>query len=117
MAGKSAPLVAAAKQMKPATAPIFADSETAEAESSRAFSFAGLVRWFCIATVLYVLSIGPVAKLMFAGRLSERTVTRIYAPLLWLGQTEVGEKLVSPCIRWYGEKVWNWKALVVQPLK
>ena len=64
-----------------------------------------------VALVLYVLSIGPVAKLMLKGIVSQQMVMTVYAPIVWLAETKSGGKILEPFFDWYGEKVWGWKDL------
>jgi hypothetical protein len=58
--------------------------------------------------MLYVLSTGPVVSLMYQGKISEKTVDKIYAPVKWLSKTSPGRAVMEPFFRWYGEKLWGW---------
>jgi hypothetical protein len=64
--------------------------------------------WSGAALVLYVLSIGPVVRLMFEGTISEEVIEAVYAPITWLGETKLGHDLLEPFVEWYGEKLWGW---------
>jgi hypothetical protein len=65
--------------------------------------------WAGLALVLYILSIGPVVKLMIKRVIPEGVVTTVYAPMIWLGETKSGKKILDPFFNWYGEKIWRWK--------
>ena len=71
-------------------------------------SAGGFVLWIFISAVLYVLSTGPVVRLMGEGKISESTVDKIYAPLVWLSHTSIGAVVLEPFFHWYGEKLWGW---------
>ena len=64
--------------------------------------------WGGVALVLYVLSIGPVVRLMFEGTISEEVIEAVYAPITWLGETKLGHDLLESFVEWYGEKLWGW---------
>jgi hypothetical protein len=63
---------------------------------------------FVMVLILYVLSTGPVVRLMDYGRISEKTLDKIYAPIVWLDQTSAGRAALEPFFHWYGEKLWAW---------
>jgi len=65
--------------------------------------------WASLLAFVYVLSVGPVVKLEFAEKISKDTVEMIYAPLVWLCDTPVGDKLVRPGLIWYGKTIWRWE--------
>jgi hypothetical protein len=71
--------------------------------------------WMAVALVLYVLSTGPVVRLMFEGVISEQVVETVYAPFRWLEHTKVGQVLLELFIEWYGEKLWGWGIEIVLP--
>jgi hypothetical protein len=71
-------------------------------------SAGGPFLWFVMALVLYVLSTGPVVRLMDQRRISERTLDKIYAPIVWLEKTSSGRAVLEPFFHWYGEKLWGW---------
>ncbi len=69
-------------------------------------------RWaggIVLALVLYVLSTGPMLKLTFTvtGQLTYKTCQTIYAPLLWLGETDTGQVYIQPLLKWYWYEIWN----------
>ena len=72
-------------------------------------SAGGFVLWFFVSVVLYVLSTGPVVRLMFQGKISESTVDKVYAPIEWLSKTSLGAAVVDPFFLWYGDELWEWK--------
>ena len=71
-------------------------------------SAGGLFLWPLIVVMLYVLSTGPVVRLMDQGRVSEKVLDRIHAPIVWLSKTSIGSVILEPFFRWYGEKLWGW---------
>jgi hypothetical protein len=70
-------------------------------------------RWaggIVLALMLYILSTGPVFKLVDAGYVSEDHLGVIYAPLFWVGQnTFVGKKCLRPALNWYWIEIWGLK--------
>ncbi|MFO1513025.1 MAG: hypothetical protein U1F83_08970 [Verrucomicrobiota bacterium] len=53
--------------------------------------------WAGLLLLLYVLSIGPAVNGL-DHRLLKDTVETVYAPLVWLCDTPVGEKFVRPAL-------------------
>jgi hypothetical protein len=80
--------------------------ENAPAEKEER-SAGGFILWFVVGVMLYILSIGPVGRLMFEGKISLSTVEKIYAPLTWLCETRIGQVVGKPFFEWYGE-LWGW---------
>jgi hypothetical protein len=83
------------------------ERDSADARSS--FSMGGLMWRVGVALLFYVLSTGPVVKLLLEGRISEKAVETIYAPFVWLDNTQFGERVLGPFFRWYGETIWRWE--------
>jgi hypothetical protein len=50
-----------------------------------------------------VLSIGPVVKLAIAERIPAQATQTIYAALVWICETPLGEKFVKRGLIWHGE--------------
>ena len=72
-------------------------------------SAGGFILWLFVGVTLYVLSTGPVVMLMGQGGISEKTVDKIYAPIVRLSKTSIGAAVLDPFFRWYGKELWGWK--------
>ena len=72
-------------------------------------AFSSVFWWAGVVFILYLLSTGPVVKLALEDKIPREASEKIYAPLVWLCDTPVGEQVVRPGLMWYGEKIWRWE--------
>ncbi len=72
-------------------------------ESERNTKSGKRLGWVILLLVLYVLSIGPVGRLVMAGYLSEHVYLALYAPLVFASRNS---KLCQDALTWY-DSLWG----------
>jgi hypothetical protein len=75
-----------------------ATPETESAEPSRKKSFAPVIYGTLIVLALYVLSTGPMCRLVFQFKISTTTFAKVYQPLIGLGASSPA---VQNLFEWY----------------
>ena len=75
-------------------------AEMAAEEKPKSLVFR-LFKYTVLALMLYVLGLGPAAKLAAMKKIPDRVVQTAYTPIFYLERTEPAKKVVQPAVRWY----------------
>ncbi len=75
-------------------------AEMAAEEKPKSLVFR-VFKYTVLAVVLYILSLGPAAKLAAMKKIPDRVVQTAYIPIFYLEKTEPARKVVQPAVRWY----------------
>ena len=73
-------------------------------DSEQKSGYSVFVWVFVAVPLLYVLSIGPVAKMVKINGSSGETISRIYAPVIWLHDHTLLEKPLEAYVGFWGVK-------------